>query len=99
MKTGLPNDPSLPSNLSEWGSQDVAIASFLMLLWKDMYPARNIQQPENEWDTWGRPEGGFVDLGCVSAASAKYWADLTSGSGQWLISTCSYRRGVSGQGL
>lgn len=67
----LPHDPSLPTALSDWGSQDVAIATFLMLLWKEMYPAversANLGDEEiREWDTWGRPSGGFVDLGCVS---------------------------------
>ncbi|WWD04198.1 hypothetical protein V865_002265 [Kwoniella europaea PYCC6329] len=72
-----PNDPSLPTtqvDLSEWGEQDIAIAAFLMLLWKDMYPPMpeghsngdglGIQEEEREWDTWGRPENGFIDLGC-----------------------------------
>jgi tRNASer (uridine44-2'-O)-methyltransferase len=40
-----------------------------MLLWKDMYPPRekddSVENP-NPWDTWGRPDGGFLDLGCVS---------------------------------
>ncbi|EJT99227.1 DUF1613-domain-containing protein [Dacryopinax primogenitus] len=55
---------------------DVAIAAFLMLLWKLDYPALGVprapllvgENPEREerceWSTWGRPEGGFVDLGC-----------------------------------
>ncbi|WVF68075.1 hypothetical protein IAT40_002838 [Kwoniella sp. CBS 6097] len=87
--TSLPvvttDDPSLPTpsviDVSEWGQQDVAIAAFLMLLWKDMYPARErspssasldgreiVEDPDGHeqraWDTWGRPEGGFIDLGC-----------------------------------
>ncbi|WWC65874.1 uncharacterized protein I303_108496 [Kwoniella dejecticola CBS 10117] len=75
-----PDDASLPIeagarvDLSEWGEQDIAIAAFLMLLWKNMYPA--VPKPEassngdaveeevREWDTWGRPQGGFIDLGC-----------------------------------
>lgn len=55
----------------------MAIAAFLMLLWRDMYPSRVAANGEaaaqgsdvestREWDSWGRPEGGFVDLGCVS---------------------------------
>jgi len=65
---GLPDDPLLPLNdLSGWGQQDVAIAAFLMLLWKEMYPPI-LSNPEregaNEWDSWGRPPGGFIDLGC-----------------------------------
>ncbi|WVQ95775.1 hypothetical protein IAU59_002874 [Kwoniella sp. CBS 9459] len=84
--TSLPivstDDPSLPSSssgmdVSVWGQQDVAIAAFLMLLWKDMYPARaraplpadgysiiDELDEKREWDAWGRPEGGFIDLGC-----------------------------------
>ncbi|OCF42582.1 hypothetical protein I317_03567 [Kwoniella heveanensis CBS 569] len=86
--TSLPlvstDDPTLPSSntmdVSEWGQQDVAIAAFLMLLWKEMYPPRERARPlpvasdgvgpiaepdeERERDTWGRPEGGFIDLGC-----------------------------------
>ena len=58
------------TDLSSWGEQDVAIAAFLMLLWKDMYPARDPSPvkdvEEREWDCWGRPPGGFIDLGCVS---------------------------------
>ena len=41
-----------------------------MLLWRDMYPMREGVGEEDgvgrEWDSWGRPKGGFVDLGCVS---------------------------------
>jgi tRNASer (uridine44-2'-O)-methyltransferase len=55
----------------------VAIAAFLMLLWKEMYPSRAAEngkpsaqgsdvESTREWDEWGRPTGGFVDLGCVS---------------------------------
>jgi len=70
--TSLPSDPSLPDDISSWGSQDIAIATFLMLLWRDMYPAREPPKDEeepNEWDKWGRPPAGFVDLGCVSVLS------------------------------
>jgi hypothetical protein len=46
-----------------------------MLLWKDMYPARDVNNvpdvtPEalkdKPWLQWGRPDNGFLDLGCVS---------------------------------
>jgi tRNASer (uridine44-2'-O)-methyltransferase len=46
-----------------------------MLLWRDMYPKRDLTQnteiaPETikdkPWLEWGRPQGGFLDLGCVS---------------------------------
>lgn len=33
--------------------EDVAIAAWLILLWRDMYA-----------DCGGRPPGGFVDVGC-----------------------------------
>lgn len=61
------------NNITEWGQRDVSVAAYLMLLWKDMYPSRPSADDKGkgdngkEWDTWGRPEGGFVDLGCVSA--------------------------------
>lgn len=36
-----------------------------MLLWRDMYPARaGNNETGMEWDKWGRPPGGFRDLGC-----------------------------------
>ncbi|KAL1412527.1 tRNA(Ser) Um(44) 2'-O-methyltransferase [Vanrija albida] len=48
--------------------KDIAIAAFLMLLWKDMYPAREGPALSGmEWDAWGRPAGGFIDLGCGNA--------------------------------
>lgn len=46
-----------------------------MLLWKDMYPARDLinvpdvtqdEVKDKPWLTWGRPSNGFLDLGCVS---------------------------------
>lgn len=53
----------------------MAVAAFLMLLWRETYPARPSGEDgeaegdgdveRREWDTWGRPEAGFVDLGCV----------------------------------
>lgn len=48
--------------------QDVALAAFLMLLWRDMYPANTRPgKTGEEWDRWGRAPAGFVDLGCVRA--------------------------------
>ncbi|BEI80956.1 hypothetical protein CcaverHIS002_0201160 [Cutaneotrichosporon cavernicola] len=44
--------------------KDIAIAAFLMLLWRDIYPPREGSEVGMEWDKWGRPPGGFVDLGC-----------------------------------
>lgn len=43
-----------------------------MLLWKEMYEPVNPVAGDKgnsarQWDSWGRPPGGFVDLGCVSA--------------------------------
>lgn len=45
-----------------------------MLLWRDMYPKRDLSGDTNispetlkdkPWLEWGRPQGGFLDLGCV----------------------------------
>ncbi|KAH9176343.1 DUF1613-domain-containing protein [Lactarius sanguifluus] len=49
--------------------EDIGIATFLMLLWKDTYGPETIPVdstgPANEpWRRWPRPPGGFVDLGC-----------------------------------
>ena len=60
--------------------QDIGIATFLMLLWKDTYGPETIPPdhlstvaapntptapPDAEpWRRWPRPLGGFVDLGC-----------------------------------
>jgi tRNASer (uridine44-2'-O)-methyltransferase len=65
---------SVGTDLSDWGQQDVAIAAYLMLLWKDMYPARSGMDgaEAREWDAWGRPQGGFIDLGCVSPYGVQF---------------------------
>ncbi|CED85515.1 Uncharacterized conserved protein [Phaffia rhodozyma] len=54
--------------------KDVAIATFLILLWKDTYPAVSTPRqalilPEEKGKddiraSWGAPPGGFVDVGC-----------------------------------
>jgi tRNASer (uridine44-2'-O)-methyltransferase len=59
--------------------QDIGIATFLMLLWKDTYgpesippdraPVAGPNTPEaptdaEPWRRWPRPPGGYVDLGC-----------------------------------
>lgn len=53
--------------------QDIGIATFLMLLWKDTYGPETIPPPDppvdasadaEPWRRWPRPPGGFVDLGC-----------------------------------
>ncbi|KAI0815244.1 DUF1613-domain-containing protein [Irpex lacteus] len=54
--------------------EDVGIATYLMLLWKDVYgptsqvPTNGILSlqtgSEPPWTSWPRPPGGFVDLGC-----------------------------------
>ncbi|KAJ6560257.1 hypothetical protein B0H19DRAFT_1146964 [Mycena capillaripes] len=46
--------------------EDIGIATFLILLWKDTYPplpASDIP-PDEPWRGWGRPAGGFLDFGC-----------------------------------
>ncbi|PVG00815.1 DUF1613-domain-containing protein [Serendipita vermifera] len=40
--------------------EDIGIAAFLILLWKDTYPPERLDGKE----IWGRPPGGFVDIGC-----------------------------------
>ncbi|KAG8980030.1 tRNA(Ser) Um(44) 2'-O-methyltransferase [Tulasnella sp. 425] len=46
--------------------EDIGIATFLLLLWKQTYPARDVPAVDEtqSWDTWGRPPGGWMDLGC-----------------------------------
>jgi len=51
--------------------QDIGIATFLILFWKDTYGPETIPPgpgpvpPDAEpWRRWPRPPGGFVDLGC-----------------------------------
>ncbi|KAF6756478.1 DUF1613 domain-containing protein [Ephemerocybe angulata] len=45
--------------------EDIGIATFLMLLWKDSYPASQETIDETApWKSWGRPLGGFIDFGC-----------------------------------
>jgi tRNASer (uridine44-2'-O)-methyltransferase len=43
--------------------EDLGIAAWLMCLWKGMYES-TAASDDRPWSTWGRPEGGFVDLGC-----------------------------------
>ncbi|KAJ2912593.1 hypothetical protein MD484_g7816, partial [Candolleomyces efflorescens] len=48
--------------------EDIGIATFLMLLWKDTYPSSSPPLLDGEdkepWKHWGRPPGGFIDFGC-----------------------------------
>jgi len=52
--------------------QDIGIATFLMLLWKDTCgpetvppdPPVDASEDVESWRRWPRPPGGFVDLGC-----------------------------------
>ncbi|KAJ6460744.1 DUF1613 domain-containing protein [Mycena vitilis] len=46
--------------------EDIGIATFLILLWKDTYPppAASDVAPDEPWLGWGRPAGGFLDFGC-----------------------------------
>lgn len=52
--------------LTEW--KDIGIATFLMLLWKQMYHKKDKETSqeslaEEPWKTWPRPPAGFLDLG------------------------------------
>ncbi|KAI0062886.1 DUF1613-domain-containing protein [Artomyces pyxidatus] len=46
--------------------EDIGIATYLMLLWKDTYgtPGTTEDEGDEPWRRWPRPPGGFVDLGC-----------------------------------
>ncbi|KAK0200270.1 hypothetical protein DFS33DRAFT_138475 [Desarmillaria ectypa] len=45
--------------------EDIGIATFLMLLWKETYRnADTISNDEEESEPWPRPPGGFLDFGC-----------------------------------
>ncbi|KAG8994273.1 tRNA(Ser) Um(44) 2'-O-methyltransferase [Tulasnella sp. JGI-2019a] len=49
--------------------EDIGIATFIILLWKHSYPLieRDSDDPypsDEPWALWGRPPGGYVDLGC-----------------------------------
>ncbi|KAI0702522.1 DUF1613-domain-containing protein [Cytidiella melzeri] len=54
--------------------EDIGIATFLMLLWRDMYaytsqskisPSTSSPSDSSQpWASWPRPPGGFLDLGC-----------------------------------
>ncbi|KAF7325654.1 DUF1613-domain-containing protein [Mycena kentingensis (nom. inval.)] len=47
--------------------EDIGIATFLMVLWRDTYPPLTVDEDANEnepWHAWGRPPGGFLDFGC-----------------------------------
>ncbi|WVN89921.1 uncharacterized protein L203_105151 [Cryptococcus depauperatus CBS 7841] len=64
-----PDGHVIPDDISDWGQHDIAVAAYLMLLWKDMYSAERLPNTgeaveEREWDNWGKPERGFVDVGC-----------------------------------
>ncbi|GBE77881.1 tRNA (uracil-O(2)-)-methyltransferase [Sparassis crispa] len=51
--------------------EDIGIATFLMLLWKDMYNtdessrgSGQVAYESEPWRSWPRPLNGFLDLGC-----------------------------------
>ncbi|RPD64925.1 DUF1613-domain-containing protein [Lentinus tigrinus ALCF2SS1-6] len=52
--------------------EDIGIATFLMLLWKNTYrlsgsadsPSDLMPLEDAPWKTWPRPSAGFLDLGC-----------------------------------
>ncbi|WFD42591.1 tRNA(Ser) (uridine(44)-2'-O)-methyltransferase [Malassezia psittaci] len=43
--------------------EDLGIAAYLMLLWKEMFPAP-VSIDSHNGKNWGQPSGGFVDIGC-----------------------------------
>lgn len=49
--------------------EDIGIATFLMLFWKDTFAASadlaDVKElGDSQWTSWPRPSGGFLDLGC-----------------------------------
>ncbi|KAF8067973.1 DUF1613 domain-containing protein [Lyophyllum atratum] len=48
--------------------EDIGIATYLMLLWKDTYhipsETASASDPDQPWRSWPRPPGGFLDFGC-----------------------------------
>ncbi|KIM37996.1 hypothetical protein M413DRAFT_448042 [Hebeloma cylindrosporum] len=45
--------------------EDIGIATFLILLWKQSFTSSASEEdPEEPWKSWPRPPGGFLDLGC-----------------------------------
>lgn len=51
-------------------TQDIGIATYLMLLWKGSYPpptnVANVDVDETQpWKYWPRPPGGFLDFGYI----------------------------------
>lgn len=46
--------------------EDIGIATYLMLLWKDTFSTSGstvVDSAEEPWKSWPRPPGGFLDLG------------------------------------
>ncbi|KDR66238.1 hypothetical protein GALMADRAFT_148002 [Galerina marginata CBS 339.88] len=47
--------------------EDIGIATYLMMLWKDTFRSDtfvNALDSTEPWKAWPRPPGGFLDLGC-----------------------------------
>ncbi|KAF9524350.1 DUF1613-domain-containing protein [Crepidotus variabilis] len=49
--------------------EDIGIATFLMLLWKDTFPSEDTTTASDSsltepWKAWPRPPSGFLDFGC-----------------------------------
>ncbi|KAF8960443.1 hypothetical protein BDZ97DRAFT_1309829 [Flammula alnicola] len=47
--------------------EDIGIATYLMLLWKDTFSSdneNNLVDAAEPWKSWPRPPGGFLDIGC-----------------------------------
>jgi tRNASer (uridine44-2'-O)-methyltransferase len=55
---------------SQRSKQDIGIATFLILLWKQKFTSSNTstseENPAEPWRSWPRPAGGFLDFGYVS---------------------------------
>lgn len=77
--------------------QDIGIATFLILLWKQMYPkclltnsSEDLNPSLEPWRDWGRPPGGFLDLGYeVFARPCCIQIDTLLQMRQWAVNSHS----------
>lgn len=89
-------------------TQDIGIATFLMLLWKDTFGSststeESFQPVESDppWQHWPRPPGGFLDLGYVHAHkdSTSTYSSRRNRCGNGLLTHILTTEGYSGHGI
>ena len=85
--------------------QDIGIATYLILLWKDNFSsgnvdALNLSSNLNEpWKKWPRPPGGFLDLGYAYSAPCINNSHLLSRCGNGLLTHILVAEGYEGYGI